>query len=282
MAEKAAFWRFRDLSRLCSEREAGPARITLARGITEACEPDRTEMKQPRLNSTLRTDSAPTPAPTAYGRDPSAQRVADDVEDQLLAFYHGCSETVPSHPPPIGIERGVARGLNDHARAMAVHRPAKHPEESVRVIHSGHDDNGFEAMLVAPHGHDAAFVLGAVNWRRNLDRLNAKRSELSNRTTAAIVIGETTSDEFVINAVERIGKDRHARCDSVVNEISSLEDTSTARVNRDNDDVGGLDVATKHEHVAGGSKNGMSQEKRRERTDGERDRDECEAAPTRR
>ena len=139
---------------------------------------------------------------------------------------------------------------------MAFHDSIKHSPRSPRVVSSCYEHNRSVLTLVAPWRKNLAFAFGSIAGSRDLhDIRHSKRLQLAYLTRARILVREPPANELVVFSTRRIGKNRNARRDAALHEVSSLERPSPAGIKRYDDDIRGLDRPIDDERPSCGSQN---------------------------
>jgi len=127
------------------------------------------------------------------------------------------------------------------------------------VIRKAHHQDRAKALPLAPAGKNRTFICGSGYIHRDsVDRLDAKRPQLSNRSCCSVFVRDSTADELAVRGFRRLGKNCNSRGYTAVNKVGRFEYPSAVGIEVQDDDVGGLDMLINDEHPSGGPQNRSS------------------------
>jgi hypothetical protein len=115
-------------------------------------------------------------------------------------------------------------------------------------------------MLVAPVGEHRTFVLGSgYIGRDEVDRLDAKRPEVSNRPRTFILVRDAAPDKLAFhNGVRRFVEHCDPRGHTAVNKVGGFEHAGAIGVDHHYDDVGGFNAVVDNKRPPSRPENRLS------------------------
>ena len=185
--------------------------------------------------------------------------MARDINQELLELHNHDANVTASLPPSVGIERGIARGSNDHLRGLATHGPIQHSTHPARMIRAADHDDGVEMMLFAPVGEHLSLAVGAACRNRNSFNFgHSEPAQQLNQIRRLVLEWNAAASQFLFRRLRRLRENRHSIGNSAVHQVSRIHGACSASPLGHHDDVGWFNRLVDHKRPANSSQDRMS------------------------
>lgn len=181
-----------------------------------------------------------------------------EIEQEFLQFDDLGPDAGARVPPPIGIERGVARRPHYRASRPTPHRPPHDPSKATGVIRVANHDDRSELMPLAPDRKDFPLVFSATNGADSLDARDPQLAQLSSLSRSAVFIRNTAAQEFLIRRFRRVVEHGDTTRDPAPHQVGRFEDARRPHVDGEDNHVGGLYGIARHQQPAYRAQDGPS------------------------
>lgn len=105
--------------------------------------------------------------------------------------------------------------------------------------------------MVRPIRQNPCFVLRSVDgYGYLLDIMNTERTEKPNNVRCFVFVRKSSSLEFQISSIKRIGEEGNPLGDASLNQVGRLEDAGAVGVDSEDDNVGRRESVFSHQRVA--------------------------------